>query len=234
MSTVPVITIDGPGGVGKGTLSRLLARRLGWHLLDSGAIYRAMGLAAARAGLLSDNAEPDESRLLRLAQDLPLRFAERQGETLIFLGDQEVTQEVRSPEAGQRASRIAALPLLREALLQRQRDFRQPPGLVADGRDMGTVVFADAPLKVFLTASVEERSKRRLKQLLEQGDSATLASVEAEIVERDRRDRERSVAPLQPAPDARILDSSHQDIEESFRVLAGWVNDTLGEFFSRQ
>ena len=234
MSAIPVITIDGPGGVGKGTLSRLLAKRLGWHLLDSGAIYRAMGLAAADAGLFKTGRALDEAALTRLARDLPLRFAAQGGQTRVYLGADDVTEVLRSAEAGQRASQVAVIPALRAALLQRQRNFRQAPGLVADGRDMGTVVFTDAPLKIFLTASVEERSKRRLKQLLEQGASATLAQVRTEIAERDRRDRERSVAPLVPAPDARILDNGGQNIEETFRVLEGWARDTLGEFFCCQ
>lgn len=234
MTAIPVITIDGPGGVGKGTLSRLLAVRLGWHLLDSGAIYRALGLAAERAGLFAENGElGDPGALTELARSLPLRFAEQGGETRAFLAEQDVTALLRSAEAGRFASLVAVVPPVRSALLQRQRDFRQAPGLVADGRDMGTVVFPDAPLKIFLTASVEERSKRRLKQLLEQGDSVSLSRIQAEIEERDRRDRERSVAPLQPALDARLLNNSGQDIEETFRVLEGWVQDTFGEFFCR-
>ncbi len=225
---IPVICIDGPSGVGKGTLSRHLAQKLGWHLLDSGAIYRALGLAALEQGILPDP-NPDVSALEELARALPLQFREEGGQTRVFLRDRDVSAALRTPLAGQLASQVAALSPVRTALLERQRHFRQAPGLVADGRDMGTVVFPDAPLKVFLTASVEERAQRRLKQLQEQGDSASLRAVEAEIAERDRRDRERSVAPLLPAADARILDSSGQSVAETFRVLEGWVHDTFGE-----
>ncbi|MGC8467181.1 MAG: (d)CMP kinase, partial [Acidithiobacillus sp.] len=229
-ASVPVITLDGPGGVGKGTLGRHLARRLGWHLLDSGAIYRATALAAARAQVDLE----DVQGLVALARDLPLRFVEAGDETQIWLGDERIDIAIRSSDVGQWASRIAALAPLRAALLQRQRDFRQPPGLVADGRDMGTVVFPDAGLKVFLTASVEVRAARRLKQLMEQGSSANLATIAAEIAERDRRDRERSVAPLVAATDARVLDTSQLSVAESFRVLEGWVVDAFGEIFVRQ
>ncbi len=233
--SVPVIALDGPGGVGKGTLSRMLARDLGWHLLDSGAIYRALALAAGEAGLLEGAAAGTAGpRLVRLAGELPLRFEEAGETTRVYLGGRPVDAALRTAETGRQASVLAALPAVREALLQRQRDFRQAPGLVADGRDMGTVVFPDAPLKVFLTASPGERARRRLNQLKEQGSDATLAAVEAEIAGRDRRDRERSAAPLEPAADARILDSSGQDVADTYRVLAGWAVSVFGEIFHRQ
>ncbi len=225
MKAIPVITLDGPGGVGKGTLSRLLARDLGWHLLDSGAIYRALALAAQRAGLHAD----EEAALSDLARALPLSFRGDADETHVLLAGDSVDAEIRAPEISALTSQIAAIPMVRAALLQRQRDFRRAPGLVADGRDMGTVVFPDAPLKVFLTASVEERGKRRLNQLMEQGISANLATVVAEIAERDARDQQRSVAPLRPAPGARLLDTSGQSVSDTYRVLQGWVRSTLQE-----
>jgi len=213
---VPVITVDGPSGVGKGTLSQQLARHLGWHFLDSGALYRLLGLAARRQGVeLSD-----ESSLESLALKLDVQFVPTEkGETTILLNNHEVTREIRTEQAGNDASRVAAVPAVRAALLQRQRDFRRLPGLVADGRDMGTTVFPDAPLKFFLTASAEVRAERRYKQLKEKGLDASLTTLLAEIAERDERDRTRSVSPLKPAEDAIIIDTSHLGIDEVFSVV---------------
>jgi CMP/dCMP kinase len=214
MSAVPspILTIDGPSGSGKGTISRRVASRLGWHLLDSGALYRLVALAGSRAGL--DPA--DEAGHAALAGRMRVRFGEDpRGEEQIWLGEpaQDVTAAIRTEEAGQGASRVAAWPGVRAALLQRQQDFAQPPGLVADGRDMGTVVFPHAPVKIFLTASAEERARRRHKQLNDKGSGASLAALSLEIAERDRRDSTRAVAPLKPAGDAVILDSTGLSIE---------------------
>jgi CMP/dCMP kinase len=206
VSPVPVLAVDGPGGAGKGTLCRRVADRLGWHLLDSGALYRLVALAATDAGTDLD----DEHGLAALARDLPARFA---GER-VFLGERDVTQAIRSEDCGNRASRIAALPGVRTALVGLQRSFRRPPGLVADGRDMGTVIFPDAELKVFLTASAEERAMRRYKQLKEKGFDVNLAGLSAEVAARDRRDAERAVAPLRPAPDACVIDSTELNIDQ--------------------
>jgi CMP/dCMP kinase len=206
----PVITVDGPSGSGKGTVSRLAADRLGWHWLDSGAMYRLVALAALRRGMDLD----DVDALNGLAAGLDARFeVDDAGNPVILLDGAPVGAELRTEQAGNAASRVAAHQSVRDALLERQRGFRQPPGLVADGRDMGTVVFSEAPLKVFLTASCEERAKRRYKQLKEQGLSANLHALSEELAERDRRDAERSVAPLKPADDAVVLDSTHMDIE---------------------
>jgi CMP/dCMP kinase len=208
--SAPVITVDGPSGSGKGTVSRLVAERLGWHWLDSGALYRLVALAALRRGMDLD----DVDALAELARNLDARFeVDAAGEPVILLDGTSVGGELRTEQAGNAASRVAANQPVRDALLERQRAFCRAPGLVADGRDMGTVVFTQAPLKVFLTASCEERARRRYKQLKEQGLSANLHALSEELAERDRRDAERSVAPLKPADDAVVLDSTHMDID---------------------
>jgi CMP/dCMP kinase len=210
---VPVLAIDGPSGSGKGTISRLVAQRLGWNLLDSGALYRIVALAGRRTGLKAD----DEAGHAQLAETVKIRFGvTAEGGEQVLLGEAgtDVARDIRSEEAGQDASRIAIWPQVRAALLGRQRDFAQPPGLVADGRDMGTVVFPAAPLKIYLTASVEERARRRHNQLKDKGSGASLAALSLEIAERDRRDSTRTVAPLRPAEDAILLDSTHFSIDE--------------------
>ena len=202
---VPVMTIDGPSGSGKGTVSRAAARALGWALLDSGALYRLVALAGRQAGLPLD----DEPGLARLAETAEIRFgAGQSGEEAVWLGAQQVTDQIRTERAGNDASKVAALPKVRAALLDRQRRFAVPPGLVADGRDMGTVVFPDAQVKIFLTASAAERALRRHKQLKEKGVAANLAALSLEIEERDRRDMNRAVAPLKPSADAVLLDTT--------------------------
>lgn len=206
----PVLTVDGPGGAGKGTISRLIAGRLGWHLLDSGALYRLTALAASRHGVALD----DELALARVAAELNVTFQVGSDAPQVLLEGEDASGAVRTEQVGDAASRIAALPAVREALLQRQRDFRQMPGLVADGRDMGTVVFKDAPLKVFLTATAEERARRRHQQLREAGVDASLPSLLKDIQARDARDMQRSVAPLVPAEDAIELDTTHLKIPE--------------------
>jgi len=206
-----VITVDGPGGSGKGTLARLLARRLGFHWLDSGSLYRVLALAALRRGVPLD----DEQALAELARSLDVRFeATDKGEPRVLLDGEDVSRELRGEACGDAASRVAALPAVRAALLDRQRAFCKPPGLVADGRDMGTVVFPDAPVKIFLEADLEERARRRHKQLKDQGIDANLPDLLDELAKRDERDRNRPVAPLRPAPDATILDSTRMSIDE--------------------
>jgi len=209
MATVPVISVDGPSGVGKGTLCRQLAQQLGWHLLDSGALYRLTALAAQQRGIALD----DTAALATIAKNLNAQFSSTTNwEERITLDGTDVTLAVRSEYAGQAASQVAALAEVRSALLDRQRAFRQPPGLIADGRDMGTIVFPDAPLKIFLTASPEERAKRRYKQLIEKGIGASLATLAQDIAERDTRDMQRKVAPLRPATDAIVLNTDDLSI----------------------
>ncbi len=197
----PVIAIDGPSGVGKGTVARSLAKKLGWHFLDSGALYRILALTVEKAGASPQN--PRE--VAALATGLKIRFTEN---GRVLMDGLDRTTEVRSEATGALASAIAVFPEVRTALLTRQRAFREAPGLVADGRDMGTVVFTDAPLKVFLDASAEERARRRLIQLAEAGLEATIAPLLAEIRARDERDRSRSTAPLRPAADAEVIDTT--------------------------
>ena len=225
-SDVPVITIDGPSGSGKGTIARQVAGALDMLLLDSGALYRLVALSAARAG----KSGADEAELARIAANLDVRFVSgNDSAEQIWLDGLEVSRELRTEECGALASKVAALPMVREALLSLQKGFRKPPGLVADGRDMGTTVFPDALLKVFLTASAAERAKRRHKQLKDKGIDVSLAALSRDIEERDRRDAERSVAPLRPADDARLLDSSNLTIEEVTRTVLDWAQ----EFYPR-
>jgi cytidylate kinase len=208
--TIPVIAVDGPSGSGKGTVCRRVAHALDWHLLDSGALYRLVALAGERAGLQPD----DESGHASLAGSLDIRFeVNASGGERVVLGGEDVTRELRSEKTGNAASRVAAWPQVRTALFERQRQFMQAPGLVADGRDMGSVVFKDAGLKIFLTASADERARRRHKQLKEKGLSVNLAALSAEIAERDRRDATRKVAPLVACEDAVVVDSTCLDIE---------------------
>lgn len=203
---IPIITIDGPSASGKGTIAEKVAARLGFHVLDSGALYRLTALHALRQGVdLSD-----EAALAALAAELPAEF--RAGE--VWLGGEQVTQAIRAEAVGEGASRVAALPAVREALLARQRAYVQAPGLVADGRDMGTVVFPAAQTKVFLTASPEARAARRHKQLIEKGNPANLADLVRDMRARDARDAQRAVAPLKPAPDALVLDSTAMNIDQ--------------------
>ncbi len=209
--SVPVIAIDGPSGSGKGTVCRVLAERLDWHLLDSGALYRLAALAGAARGL--DPA--DEPGHAAAAMRLDVRFeVNEQGGERVLLDGRDVTRELRAETTGNMASVVAAMPSVRAALLERQRGFAEPPGLVADGRDMGTVVFPGAGLKVFLTASAEERARRRYNQLKDKGLAANLAGLSQEILERDRRDSARSVAPLRPATGAVVIDSTGMTVDD--------------------
>ncbi len=220
---VPVITIDGPSGSGKGTVSRMLARELGFHFLDSGALYRLLALAATRRGVPLD----DEAGLAALCGELDIRFPADAAADLVLLDGEDVTQEIRTEAAGSGASRVAALPAVRTALLQRQRDFRIAPGLVADGRDMGTVVFPDAQAKFFLTASAEERAERRYKQLKEMGIESVFEDILADIRGRDERDAGRTVAPLRAADDAQQLDTTELDIAATMARLRDFLNNRL-------
>ena len=220
---VPVITIDGPSGSGKGTVSRMLARELGFHFLDSGALYRLLALAANRRGVPLD----DEAGLAALCGELDIRFPADGAADVVLLDGEDVTPEIRTEAAGSGASRVAALPAVRAALLKRQRDFRAAPGLVADGRDMGTVVFPDAQAKFFLTASAEERAERRYKQLKEMGIESVFEDILADIRARDQRDSGRSVAPLRAAEDAQTVDTTELDIAATMARLRHSLKNRL-------
>ena len=220
MTRPPIIAIDGPSGSGKGTVARQVAQALGFHLLDSGALYRMVALAGARAGVT------DEAGLAALTRTLAIEFAiAADGAESIRLGGREVAAEVRLETTGALASRVAAMPAVRGALLERQHGFVRAPGLVADGRDMGTVVFPDAGLKVFLTASPEERALRRHNQLIDKGNAANLRALSRDIAERDARDSKRAVAPLRPAPDAIVVDSTGVPVERVVAQVLGLARD---------
>jgi len=219
-SSVPVIAIDGPSGSGKGTIARRVAEALGYHLLDSGALYRLVALAAEDACVSLQNAE----KVAELARKLDVRLdISEDGGERILMGEVDVTDRLRTEQTGAGASTVAQIPAVREALIERQRAFRKPPGLVADGRDMGTQIFPDATLKIYLTASAEERAKRRHKQLKDKGLDVSLAALSRDIENRDRRDSERTVAPLRPALDARFVDSSGLSIEAVTKQVLDWV-----------
>jgi 3-phosphoshikimate 1-carboxyvinyltransferase len=216
---IPVLCIDGPTASGKGTLASEVAHRLGYHYLDSGALYRVTALAALQAGL--DLTPEHEQAIARLAQTLPVQFV--QGKVL--LAGVDVTEAIRTEQAGMNASRVSALPSVRGALLALQHSFRRLPGLVADGRDMGTVVFPDAPIKVYLTASAAQRAERRYKQLISKGIPTTIESLRQDLEARDARDSSRPVAPLKPAADSLLLDNSNLSVEESVAQVLRWWED---------
>ncbi len=220
MRLPPVISIDGPSASGKGTVAALVAKALGFHSLESGALYRLVALASLRAGIADD----DEVGLAKIAGGLPVRFDDGK----ILLGEEDVAELLRSEETGNRASAVARWPAVRAALLERQRAFREPPGLVADGRDMASVVFPDSVLKVFLTASVAVRAGRRYKQLNDKGNHANLASLSRDLAARDERDAKRAVAPLVPAPDAVQLDSSDLSVEDVVAHVLALARGRLG------
>jgi len=223
MSTaVPVITLDGPGGAGKGTVCLLLAQKLGWHILDSGSLYRLTALQALRKNTV------DESQLIEIAKNLDIEYVPDGLRLKVMLCGEEVTDSIRTEQVGCRASEIAAIAGVRRALLDRQRAFAVPPGLLADGRDMGTVVFPNAQLKIFLTASFEERANRRYKQLKEKGIDANLPELVSELKARDKRDSERSTAPLKAADDAILLDTTEMSIDEVVNQVLHMASQRFG------
>ncbi|OCG41398.1 cytidylate kinase [Gilliamella sp. Fer1-1] len=222
-NTIPVIAVDGPSGVGKGTLCQALANHFNWHLLDSGAIYRVLALSALEKNIALD----DENQLANLALNLPLSFDTSDIEVKVRLNGIDVSKNIRTEQTGGAASKVASLNQVRVALLQRQRDFRQAPGLIADGRDMGTVVFADAPVKIFLNASAQSRAERRMKQLQDKQNHAKFANILQEITARDERDRNRAIAPLKPAVDALIIDTTSLSIQDVFNQSITYINEKL-------
>lgn len=219
---VPVITIDGPSGTGKGTITLLLAKHLGWHLLDSGALYRIVAIGIEELGTLSNNIK----EICEFASNMKVEFG-REFEGSISLNGKEISHQVRLEETAEKASRVAAIGDLREVLLERQRQFRMPPGLVADGRDMGTVVFPSAELKIYLTASAEERAQRRYKQLINKGVGVNLRGLLQDIASRDERDANRQVSPLRPAEDAVVLDTTSLTIEQVLELVLSEVRSAL-------
>ena len=222
MNEVPVIAIDGPGGSGKGTIAMSLAAALGWHLLDSGALYRLVAVAALDRGVDSE----DEAGLARVASQLNASFDVAEDGVSTVLDGRCITDRLRAHETSAMASRVAAFPAVRSALTERQRAFRQLPGLVADGRDMGTVIFPDAFLKIFLTASAEARAERRYKQLKEKGENVNLSRLFQDIKKRDERDSSRAIAPLRPAEDAHVIDSTEMSIKEVLQTIHKLIDES--------
>lgn len=221
---IPLITIDGPSGAGKGTVAKIVAEQLGWNFLDSGAIYRVLAVATTHHGI---NAE-EEDDIIPLAAHLDVEFKiVDDGEPRVILEGEDVTSRIRNEEMGILASKVAAFPRVREALLRRQRAFKEAPGLLADGRDMGTVVFPDAPVKIFLTASAEERARRRMMQLQQKGIDVNIGRLLDDIRQRDERDQNRSVAPLVPAEDALLVDSTELTIEQVVEKVLNYANEKL-------
>jgi len=219
--SIPVIAIDGPVGSGKGTISRRLAAQLGWHFLDSGVLYRLVAIAAMEAGVEAG----DREGLAEVARKLDCAFEEHGGQVVPLLSGRDMSSRVRAEDVSMMASEVAAVPAVRRAIVARQRAFVRPPGLVADGRDMGTVIFPDAGLKIFLTASVDERASRRYKQLKEKGESVNLSRLFREIKARDERDMTRPVAPLRPAEDAIHIDSTEHSIKEVLKIIQKLVEE---------
>ncbi|MBE9559524.1 MAG: (d)CMP kinase [Proteobacteria bacterium] len=226
-SDVPVICLDGPSGVGKGTICLAVAKKLGWHILDSGSLYRITALQVSRDFPEQAINTLDESQLADIAKNLSVSYVEKNNELVIFLGEEDITQLIRNEEIGSIASQVAAISPVREALLARQRAFLTEPGLIADGRDMGTVVFPKAVLKIYLTASAEERAQRRYKQLKDKGIDANLSSLVEELRIRDDRDMNRKTAPLKPALDAIIIDTTELDIKQVTNEVMHWVSQRV-------
>lgn len=228
--TTHIITIDGPSGSGKGTLAAKLAVHYQYHLLDSGALYRLLGLSLQQKGLLVNIQDEDVlKQSVTIATNLDIQFQSQAAQTKIVLEGHDVSQQIRTEEVGAFASKVAAIPELRAALFQRQRDFAQAPGLVADGRDMATTIFPEAIAKIYLTASAESRAERRVNQLQAMGLDVKMSDILGNIQARDQRDTERTVAPLKPASDAYIIDSSQLNIEEVFKLMTGFVDEQLAK-----
>jgi CMP/dCMP kinase len=224
---VPVICLDGPSGVGKGTICMLLAEHLGWHILDSGSLYRIAALQLSRSFPDIDAESLNMPHVVDILENLTIEYKCVDGSLTILLGGEDVAEVIRNEQVGAYASQIAAIPEVRRALLYRQREFRQPPGLIADGRDMGTVVFPDSPLKIYLTASPEERAQRRYKQLKDKGIDVNLPDLVEDLRLRDERDMNRTTAPLKPASDAIIIDTTSLTIQQVTEKVMGWVKQRL-------